>query len=78
MVLVIYQTPSPNPSPPASAPSPLLLLLFFPCVHHVQKFQGQGLNLRHSSDLSYSSDNAGSITPPPSILVGNNLEITKH
>ena len=28
----------------------------------MQKFLGQGLNLCYSSDLSHSSDNAGSIT----------------
>ena len=32
------------------------------CTYSMQKFQGQGLNPCHSSDLSQSSDNAGSWT----------------
>ena len=33
-------------------------LLFFGCTRGMQKFLGQGLNLRHSNNLSHSSDNA--------------------
>ena len=40
----------------------LLLLLFFGCIHGTWMFLGQGLNLCHSSNLSHSSDNAGSLT----------------
>ena len=38
------------------------LKFFFACAHGVQKFLVQGLNLRHSSDSSHCSDNAGSLT----------------
>ena len=35
---------------------------FFGYTQGMQKFLGQGSNLCHSSDLSHSSDNAGSLT----------------
>ena len=35
---------------------------FFGCAHGMCKFPGQGLNPCHSSKLSRSSDNAGSLT----------------
>jgi len=37
------------------------------------KFPGQGLNLCHSSDLSYSSDNTGSLTH---LAIGEHLYST--
>ena len=36
--------------------------LFFGCICGIQKFLGQGLNSRHSSNRSHSSGNAGSIS----------------
>ena len=36
--------------------------LFFGCTHSMWKFQGQGLNMSHSSDPSHSSDNTRPLT----------------
>ena len=40
----------------------IYLFIYFGCTHGMQKFLGQGSNLLHSSNLSHSSDNAGSLT----------------
>ena len=37
-------------------------LFIFGCASGMPKFQGQGLNLSHSSDPSHCSDNAESLT----------------
>ena len=39
----------------------ILCIYFWPCPQHV-KFPAQGSNARHSSNLSHSSDNDGSLT----------------
>ena len=39
-----------------------IFFFFFACACGMWKFPGQELNLPHSSDRSYSSDNAGSPT----------------
>lgn len=42
---------------------PLLLFRFiFGCAHSMQSFPDQGSNLHHSTNLSYSSVNTGSLT----------------
>ena len=41
------------------------LVLFFGHAYSKQKFWGQGSNTYHSSDLSHSSNNAGSLTTRP-------------
>ena len=40
----------------------LLFVCFICHTQDMQNFLGQGLNLCYSSDLSHSSDNAGSLT----------------
>ena len=40
---------------------PLFIYLFIGHAHSMWKFQGQGLNPRHSSDPNHSTDNAGSL-----------------
>ena len=40
------------------------LQIFF-CTRGMQKLPGHGLKLSHRSDLSHSSDNAGSLTTRP-------------
>ena len=40
----------------------LFLSSVFGCTHSMQKFLGQGWNTHHSSDLSRSGDNTGSLT----------------
>ena len=39
-----------------------VIVIVFGCTLSMWKFLGQGLNLRHSSDLSHCSDNWGSLT----------------
>ena len=52
----------------------VLFFFFLDHTHGMWKFPGQGLNLRHSSNQSYSSDNTGSLTHwakrelPPNLL----------
>ena len=41
--------------------SPLKKIFFWPCLLHAEVL-GQGLNLHHSCNQSYSSDNAGCLT----------------
>ena len=41
------------------------LLVCFGCVHGMQTFPSQRSNPHHSSNLSHSSDNAGSLTARP-------------
>ena len=45
----------------------MIRTFFFPygCACDMQKFLSQGLNLRHSSDLSHSNDTTGSLTHSP-------------
>ena len=50
-----------------------VFLFLFVLTHGMQNFQGQRLNPCHSSDMSHSSDNPGSLTTRPP---GNSLEQT--
>ena len=48
--------------------------IFFGCAHSMHKFQGQGSNSCHNSNLNYSGDNTRSSTARPP---GNSHDILK-
>lgn len=47
---------------PESSEKLFIHFTFFGQTHGIRKFSGQVSSLRHSSDLSHGSDNAGSLT----------------